>query len=746
MRRIFRDNLPLMAVFFALASSAAAQQKWNPRIAYVYPAGGKQGSTFQVVVGGQYLMGANAVSFSGKGATAKFVDYYRPLSQKEINDLRERLKALMEDKKKDQSIFKEIAEIREKLAKFIRKPNPAMAERVTIEVTLADNAELGLRELRLLGPRGLTNPVFFRVGQLAETAEPPAESTDPNSPIRQFKPKIGPSKDDKEKTVALPVVINGQITPGDVDRYRFRAQKGQRIVAVVSARELLPYLPDGVPGWFQATLALYDAAGKELVYADDYRFHPDPVLSYLIPADGEYVVEIRDAIYRGREDFVYRIALGELPFVTGIFPLGGPAGKATNVQVRGWNLPAPESARTIRQDEVGVYPVSVTRGSLLSNQEPFAVNALQECLDREPNNMPPSAQALTLPIIVNGRIDQADDRDVFRFEGKAGQRVVAEVMARRLDSPVDSLLKLTDSAGKTIATNDDHEDKGSGLNTHHADSYLVATLPADGTYYLHLSDVQRKGGPEYAYRLRVSPPQGDFELRVVPSSVSIRAGSATPLTVYALRKDGFAGEIELSLKDAPDGFALRGAQVPAGQDQVKITLTAPSRGTGNEPVALQIEGRAKDGGRVIIRPATPAEDMEQAFAYHHLVPVNELKVAAPGGGGFRRPTVKLVGPTPVKIPAGGTARVMFDLGGARYMGNLKLALTDPPAGLSVKSVSPVKEGMEVVLQADPTKSKPGMRGNLVLEVFTNAKGPFNKSGQRRQVAVLPAFAFEVVGK
>ena len=29
-------------------------------------------------------------------------------------------------------------------------------------------------------------------------------------------------------------------------------------------------------------------------------------------------------IYRGREDFVYRIALGELPFITGIFPLGRP--------------------------------------------------------------------------------------------------------------------------------------------------------------------------------------------------------------------------------------------------------------------------------------------------------------------------------------------------------------------------------------------------------------------------------------
>ena len=92
------------------------------------------------------------------------------------------------------------------------------------------------------------------------------------------------------------------------------------------ARDLIPYLPDAVPGWFQAALALYDAKGRELEHADHYLFHPDPVLHYEIPKDGEYVVEIRDSIYRGREDFVYRITLGELPYVTSIFPLGGPAG------------------------------------------------------------------------------------------------------------------------------------------------------------------------------------------------------------------------------------------------------------------------------------------------------------------------------------------------------------------------------------------------------------------------------------
>jgi hypothetical protein len=48
-------------------------------------------------------------------------------------------------------------------------------------------------------------------------------------------------------------------------------------------------------------------------------------LHFSVPKGGEYTIEIRDALYRGREDFVYRIAIGELPFVTSAFPLGGRA-------------------------------------------------------------------------------------------------------------------------------------------------------------------------------------------------------------------------------------------------------------------------------------------------------------------------------------------------------------------------------------------------------------------------------------
>ena len=136
---------------------------------------------------------------------------------------------------------------------------------------------------------------------------------------------------------------------------------------------------------------------------------------------------------------------------------------------------------------------------------------------------------------------------------------------------------------------------------------MVFQLPAKGTYYLHLGDAQRQGGPEYAYRLRISHPQPDFDLRIVPPSINPRPGATIPITVYAIRKDGFAGEIALKLKDAPPGFALSGAWVPANENKVRLTLTVPVSRI-EKPRPMHLEGHATIQGREVHRTGVPAED------------------------------------------------------------------------------------------------------------------------------------------
>ena len=166
----------------------------------------------------------------------------------------------------------------------------------------------------------------------------------------------------------------------------------------------------------------------ESSYADDFRFDPDPSLVCEIPADGEYVLEIKDAIYRGREDFVYRIAIGELPFVTAIFPLGARAGDELRVATSGWNFPVNELTIDTLGRGRGIFELAVRGGQTLSNPVRFAVDERPCVVEVESNNSIAEAQNVALPVAIDGRIGTAGDADVYRFNASAAGAVVADLL------------------------------------------------------------------------------------------------------------------------------------------------------------------------------------------------------------------------------------------------------------------------------------------------------------------------------
>ena len=460
---------------------------------------------------------------------------------------------------------------------------------------------------------------------------------------------------------------------------------------------------------------------------------------------GSYVLEIRDAIYRGREDFVYRIVAGELPFVTSLFPLGGRVGTVARIKVEGWNLKEKEKKLDLNGKRPGIRPIAVAPQERIFNRILFSVDTLPESREKEPNESPSQAFLINLPRIVNGRIGTPGDRDVFRFQARAGQEIVAEVTARRLGSPLDSLLVLTDPEGRILASNDDHEDPASGLTTDHADSFLRFKLPRDGSYFLRLTDTRKKGGREYAYRLRISRPRPGFALRVVPSEINVRAGTIVPITVYALRKDGFKGNISLALKNPPQGFALSGAWIPAGCDRIRLTLTVPSV-PRKEPFRLQLVGKAKIRGKEIVRRAVPAEDMMQAFIYRHLVPARDWLVSVTGRK-RKSPQVKLLSGKPVRIVPGRSTRLTFTV--PKWLRNqLRFSLNNPPAGISIEKTATEKNEIVLVLKAEKSTAKPGLKGNLIIDAYMERmqkpKGGKGKSRKRRiPLGTLPAVPFRI---
>lgn len=643
----------------ALAAACASSPAWGqarPYIGFVYPAGGQQGTTVQVRLGGQNLDYVNGVLVTGSGVHARVVEYLRRLNNQEQALLAEQLRELKPKASKpgqpaapskplDEATQKLVERIERRMTEYVNTPAcNAIASLVFIEVSIDAGAEPGRRELRLVTARGISNPLVFYVGQSPESVRKPMLSAQIQVLGKEELALRKRPDDEIERQVALPCVANGQIASGEVNRYRFAARKGQRLVLSVAARDLVPYIADAVPGWFQPVVSVRDARGREVAYNDDYRFKPDPVLMFTVPEDGEYVVSITDALFRGREDFVYRMTIGETPFVTNIFPLGGRVGAAGPVSFQGWNVEGAKIAPPPADAGPGVHYLVAKTGGMVSNAVPFALDTLPECLEREPNNTAAAAQTVQLPIIVNGRINRPDDWDVFQFAGKADDEVVVEVTARRLDSPLDSIVRLTDAAGKIVAVNDDNEDLGSGLNTHHADSYLRIKLPADGTYRVWLGDTARGGGDAYGYRLRIGPPRPDFALRVVPSSIALRSKSNAAVTVYAIRKDGFAGPIKFSLKGSPEGFVLPPTTLPPNQEMVRLALRTTLTATDG-PIDLAIEGTATINGEEVTRTAVPAEDRMQAFLWRHLVPVQDLKVLVFDPSAEPRP--KRVSPFPL---------------------------------------------------------------------------------------------------
>ncbi len=653
-------KLPLLAVALVLATIPASHAQPRPYIGFVYPAGGQQGTTFAVKLGGQNLEGTTEVLVTGSGVSGRVIECYRRMGPQDITLLQEQLKELKQAKPagagpktnaepammaaemtmmsaatasaktnlptaQDEATRKLIARIEKRIAEYCNRPaSAALAGLVFLEVSMAPDAEPGERELRIRTPTGISNPMVFHVGQLPEYSRKPMITSSYQVLGKEELALRKRPPEEAEDRITLPCTLNGQIASGEVNRYRFTAHKGQRLVITTQARQLIPFIADAVPGWFQPVLVLRDAEGKEVAYDDDYRFKPDPTIRCEIPRDGEYVLGIYDSIYRGREDFVYRISIGELPFVTSIFPIGARAGTAVRVRATGWNLDTVELTPPPQDAGPGVYQLVARNQELVSNRVPFALDTLPECVEMEPNNTIRQAQRVTLPIIINGRMDRPNDPDVFEFTGRAGETIVAEVCARRLDSPLDSVLKLTDGAGTLLAWNDDHEDLGAGVNTHHADSYLLAKLPADGAYYVHLGDTARNGGEEYAYRLRISKAQPDFALRVVPSSVSLRSKSSAQVSVYGIRKDGFTGPIKLSLNNPPPGFSADKMSITGTQAVVRLTIKTTLIET-NEPVNLTVVGTAKIGEQEASHDAVPAEDRMQAFLWRHLVPATELK-------------------------------------------------------------------------------------------------------------------------
>lgn len=105
------------------------------------------------------------------------------------------------------------------------------------------------------------------------------------------------------QAIAVPAGVNGRIeTDGDIDCYVFEAKKGEQFSFEIAARRQQSAL--------DSHLRVLNEKGQQLQLNDDMqvgkrRYADSGLDAWTAPADGKYVIEVRDLHLRGGPPFVY---------------------------------------------------------------------------------------------------------------------------------------------------------------------------------------------------------------------------------------------------------------------------------------------------------------------------------------------------------------------------------------------------------------------------------------------------------
>ena len=171
-----------------------------------------------------------------------------------------------------------------------------------------------------------------------------------------------------------------------------------------------------------------------------------------------------------------------------------------------------------------------------------------------------------------GVLAKPGERHFFRLDLAKGQRIVVRAEARGLNSPADLEIAITDAKGKDI--------RRVGENAQE-EIVLDFNVGTPGIHGLTVRDVNREGGPAYAYRVEVRAPQPQVQIVADVEGLTVPRGEYQLVPITVTRND-YAGKITLSLVGAPPGMALTPNEIDAGVNSVVCKLSA----TADAPIGV----------------------------------------------------------------------------------------------------------------------------------------------------------------
>jgi len=535
-----------------VATNLASAQLPSPHLRSIHPIGAKVGTTLDVSIAGSELDETSELLFSHPGLSAKQVIVPASEFQPE-------------------------------------HPDP-----FRFHLTVANDVPPGHYEAHVKTRLGLSSPRPFVVGSLIELAEP---STN------------------KKATDALElpvgVVLNGRADGNSIDYFRFEAKQGQRL--------LIQCWAERIDSRMDATLAIDDSTGRELL-SDRDTLGRDPLLHFTAPADGVYLLRVYDFTFGGGDEFYYRLLINDAPHIDFIIPPAGTPGTTSKFKIYGRNLPGGSKGEglllgphELESLEVEIQlptesqpaaPSLLVREALLSgfdyrleengvSSNPIRIGFVEAPVVTETEST--EDQSVLIPAEIHGSFARSGDTDRFRIAAKKGTPLWIDCLAERLGNTSDPLLIIehlkVDEKGNEqfseVASSDDGSNPG-GLHfpLPTRDPSLSFSPPEDGSYRITIMNQTGPGGPASHYRLMIREQDPDYELVATawnphlesklaqPAPALLRQGGTTAFQVFALRQDGFHGEIILSAENLPGGVTCSPMRIPEGQDSATLILSS----------------------------------------------------------------------------------------------------------------------------------------------------------------------------
>lgn len=564
-----------------------------PRLFSLFPSGAKQGTTTEVTFAGADLEDPESIHLSHPGLKGELIiPPTPPVDPKQPAP----------------------------------KQPPAKPPINKFKVTVANEVPPGIYDVRVVNRWGVSNPRAFVVGELPEVLE-----KEPNNDIEQA------------QRIPLNSTVNGNLVNGqDVDYYVFTGKKGDRVV--------LSVLASSIDSKFHPEIQLYSKEGKRLASGRDY-LDRDAVCDAVLPADGDYYIRLFEFTHAtGGTEHFYRLTASTGPWIDVIYPPMIEPGKSVSVIFWGRNLPggkpdpnAQYQGSTLERLETTVtapsdpqsrsrlnysgripprsgsldgfeYRLKGTQGH--SNPVLFTYATAPVVVDNEKPRTAATAQPITIPCEIAGRVERRGDRDWYLFQAKKGEVWQIELTSERIGSPTPMFFVL-----RKASTSTDLHESVDNPNSGHLKFFQRSDdpqpyrfqVPEDGQYQLlvasRLADVVF--GPRHVYRVRITPEHPDYQLHALafantrPDGNVIRPGGEQGITVVATRSDGFNGEISLTVEGLPKGVTCPPQTLGAGLRETTLILTA----AGDAPSTLseiRIKGTAMIQGQTVVREARPA--------------------------------------------------------------------------------------------------------------------------------------------